>query len=296
MDFPFKNSPTLAKKWGPNNKKHSKPGDRKEKSKEEIAEEQEAGPTGEWAEDGGGIQDQNVKTSAAAQQQEDKPSYLRKIFTMAPATAIKAVSDMPGAALEKHIENKIIGANRLPSAPKVINPFARSLGRASSHAAGLATAPVFFSAMKDVQSKNPEERRKGIAKAMAVAALSGFGKGSIETAAEKGRVLRAGLNRALISLPSAGVALYTSKKTGDTKGSKKYLLGAGIGSVYGAAKGGVEAAANNWSHRMAQPKAFRRAVLGAMAGKGAEGLLAGTLMTGLIHYFTKKPKQVGAKG
>ena len=291
MDFPFRNNQTLAKKWGPGTKKRGKQESGKEKSKEEIAEGQEAGPTGEWAEDGGGIQDQNVKTSSATKQQEDQPSYLRRIFKLAPATAIKAVADMPGAALEKHIENKIIGSHRLPSAPKTINPFSRSLGRSSGHVAGLATAPLFYSGMKDVQSSDSDQRKKGLAKIMTSGAISGFGKGAIETAAEKGSVLRGGLTRALTSVPGGAIAAYTANKTGKTEGKKKYLVGAGIGAATGALKGGVEAAITHRAHRLVNPIGFRKAVLGSMAGKGAEGLLAGTLLTGLVHYFTKKPNK-----
>jgi hypothetical protein len=249
-----------------------------------------------------------VKIAATGSQQEKRRfGYPAAVAASLPYAIGKGVADIPKGMIDKAVESKV----RAPDVPvKWKEIVRRGVGRGSGFAAGAATAPLFFSGLKDIKGgKTKEERRKGYAKLITSGYLYGAGKGGIEAATEKGfrtpegrRLIRKTMGSRGIVAAGAGAltaaaALKSLQKPKDKKErtfAGKYVMPATVGAVAGAGKGLFDEA---WEKdlklsKLKTPKGIRGLAAKA-SGRAAAGALGAVALRELLARFTPKKKRKG---
>lgn len=220
--------------------------------------------------------------------------YLGAMAALAPAVAVKGLVDIPKAGIEGALESKI---RQKPIGLKKI------LGGAGGRyiggtVGGILTAPVFFSGIKDLQSDDRKTRKKGLAKVLVAGSILPAIKGATEAlGGQSGKVGGRAAGRMISNLPAlallaAGAAKGAKEK--DTK--KKYLWGALGGAAGGLAKGIGEVAIEERRLYKADPKAFKRALLGRGMGRTVAGVIGGLALTAVIDKLVPKKKVEAATG
>ncbi len=176
----------------------------------------------------------------------------------------------------------------------------RAVGRLT---AGTATAPLFFSGIKDIKEG---DRKKGYAKVLAASGVYSAGKGGIEAAVDSGknvtrkqllkRMGAIGSTRGLIGLGSGVITAASiaeaQKKSSKLKGKKgkkekgRFLLPAAIGAGVGGVKGGIEG--------LIDPNVAKktlRSVGGSAAGRAASGVIGALAISEIARSLAKKEKK-----
>lgn len=234
----------------------------------------------------------------------EKKTYPAQVLALAPAFAVKSFGELPKGAIEASIEKRLLGdpttaalrharASVLgaPATPR--GAWRRGAGRAMGGVAGLATAPLFFEGLKDLQSDDPNRKRIGAAKVVGSGTLFQFGKGGFEALMEGGRAgsLGGASRKALVNAaPSLMLAYGVTRKKKQEKPS--YLAGAAMGTVGGALKGAIEGGLEGRSLSLNR-NALGRLAAGRAAGRAAAGALGGLVLTGVLDKLVPKEKAAG---
>lgn len=240
----------------------------------------------------------------------DKP-YHKAFVAAAPFAFAQALTEIPKGTADKMVEDLV---------SKKKTRFGQSFtgalkGRASGRAIGrlgigALTAPIFLSGVKDLQSSDPADKRRGMAKVVGVAGIYGGSKGVVEavvegrkmrTSALKGLVRGKGLGRAgtaiLMAVPAAvaaakGIKASRKAKARGETSYKKYLYPGAVGGAAGALKSLPES-----TIRHGMPKSLstlRKLHLGPMAGRAAAGVIGGVALGALVDKFQDSMKKRSA--
>jgi hypothetical protein len=230
-----------------------------------------------------------------AQEKSKKKGYGAAFMATAPLAVAQAVGDFPKGYVDKKVEVAV--AKGLKPAIKA-KAWKVGTGRAVGRlVAGPATAPLFFSGVKDIKDG---DRKKGYAKVLAASGVYAGAKGGIESAVEGGkkatkalspRMKRIAATRGILGLGSgvitAGSIAEAQRKSSKLKGGKadknRFLAPAAIGAGIGGAKGAIEGAMD--------PSVAKtvRGIGGKAAGRAASGVI-GALAISEIARSLSKPK------
>jgi hypothetical protein len=231
----------------------------------------------------------------AEEQSKRKKSYGAAVLATAPAALVQGAADYPKGWADKKVEvavDKGLDAARRTSAWRT--GAGRALGRS---VAGVATAPLFFSGMKDIKDG---EKKKGYAKVIGASGAYSVGKGGIEALVEaakgtsKAKALKhvkdvAGIRGVLGTAggvaTAAGVARSSRKKKGEKDtAAKRFLVPAALGGGIGAAKGGLEAL------YLKGKKSTPRSVAAKASGRATSGVLGALAISEIARSLSKEKK------
>jgi len=243
-----------------------------------------------------------------------KRGYLGTALALSPMAVIKGGVDIPEGMVDKAVEHSIAEKAK-PTLKGLVSKDAirRGLVRGGFHVPfAAATAPIFFSGMKDLKegqrTGDKKQVRRGYAKVLGSGGILGAGKataeGAFETAKGTGRfasiagkgITRAGTNMAF-SLPMImGIAKGEKEREKGKGGMGKYLYPAVGGATSGALKGGIEGAGQNQRLIRAAMKegkgatltALRKHVLAPAGGRAAATAIGGLALGELVHRFSKR--------
>lgn len=240
--------------------------------------------------------DELTKIGRASSEKDRKKGYGAAVVATAPAAIAQAASDYPKGWVDKKVETAV--GQGWKKARKV-NAWKTGAGRAAGRlGAGVATAPVFFSGIKDVREG---EKKRGYAKIVGSSGAFSLGKGGIEAAVEGGknlnraqlmnRIRRVAGTRGLLGTASGvatAIGVARSQK-GDKKDQGSFknrvLKPAAIGTGIGAMKGAIEDVAVRGS------KATRRSVAAGASGRAAAGALGALAISEISRKLAKKDKE-----
>lgn len=230
-----------------------------------------------------------------------KKGYGAAFLATAPMAAAQAAGDFPKGYVDKKVNVAVSkGIKPAIKAKAWKLGTGRAVGRLT---AGTATAPLFFSGIKDIKEG---DRKKGYAKVLAASGVYSAGKGGIEAAVDSGknvtrkqllkRMGAIGSTRGLIGLGSGVITAASiaeaQKKSSKLKGKKgkkekgRFLLPAAIGAGVGGVKGGIEG--------LIDPNVAKktlRSVGGSAAGRAASGVIGALAISEIARSLAKKEKK-----
>lgn len=241
-----------------------------------------------------------------------KRGYLGTALALSPMAVAKGAIDVPEGMLEGAVKHHVSGAaGHALSRPALWEATKLGLTRGGSHVPiAAATAPLFFSGVKDLKSGDKAQRRKGYGKLAASGGILAGGKAATEgiVGAAKGRSraevwqavkgkvgARSGLGVISSLATAAAIAKGEKERSSGKKGVGKYLYPAAIGGIGGGVKGGIEGASESrhllraamTEGRGATLTALRKHVLAPAAGRAAAGVVGGAVLGELVHHFSK---------
>lgn len=227
--------------------------------------------------------------------------YWQTAAALSPMAAIKGAVDLPEGAIDQYVQTRVAGDTKTPALKLMRQSLSgRGAGRALGHVPfAIATAPLYFSGMKDLRSKDPNERKKGYAKVLGSGALLGGGKGAAEAAIESRKQGPAALKKLIgsrfLSRMGTGLAGSVAVARGVVKGEeerdkgvtgiRKYMYPALGGAAAGAWKGAVDGLVEHGVPRTLT--ALRKNVVAPGAGRAAAGAIGGAVLGELVHHFKK---------
>jgi hypothetical protein len=224
---------------------------------------------------------------------EESDSYIRQVGRMAPYMAIKQLSDLPKGAIEKAVEQKVLG-----KPVRVGKVLGSGAGRYGGATIGLATGPLFVDGARKLSDDDPKVRMRGAAQiglassiyAAAKGAGQGLGGGSSLSAA-----MRRAASRTAVNLP---VALTTALAISDSHKKKRgplatAAIGAGAGAVGGGVKGTFEGLLESgMKDRSFRPSPKQLRFIGSRgAARAASGGVGGLVLGGLFGALAKSLKK-----
>jgi hypothetical protein len=245
-----------------------------------------------------------------AAERERKKGYASRVAAAAPFALASAATDVPKGWLDKSVEQAVRGIPKAKRTSPAWTGVGRGLGRLGP---GMATAPVFLSGVKDLQSKDKKERKKGYAKVVGSGLVYGALKGGVESGVEGAagkltkpkllkRVKSVGGTRALMG---AGAGALTAKaiakaaKTGGPRGEirpkkkrsfkDQYLKPALAGAAIGGTKGAFEEAVELGR------KASARGIAAKASGRAAAGAAGVVALSQMVKHLTPKTKTSAAE-
>jgi len=258
-------------------------------------------------------------TKIAAEQERKRLGYGSAMALALPYTAATAAADVPKGYVDKVVEKLIRGAARSKGESSALQAVGRGAGRLG---AGLLTAPVFLSGIKDLKSDDPSRKRRGAAKVvgsgLVFSALKGGGEAAIANLKkDPGQIWKAIKGTAgARSIVGAGAALLTAvtvaKATKDSnkrksdgqsivgKIFKQVVVPGVVGTAAGAGKGAFEEA---WTHTNVLKPLWKgkkvslpsfRGIAAKSGGRAVAGALGAVVMTQAIKHLmpSKKNPQV----
>lgn len=235
---------------------------------------------------------------------EKQKSYLSQLAATAPAFAAKTIlGDVPRSALESVVEQQAAPRFTGGQAPPITASLKsaiknRGYGALKGGAAGLLTAPIFVSGLKDVASDDKKDKAKGYGKILgtgaAFQAVKGYQKGlsrGREMGLSPGRARGMGrsmsLSRAVTKAPGAlGLAYAVSqglkkKKKGDKPDKYQTAKLLGTGALVGGGQSVVDVLADATRRQRSIRKVLgtfgNKARLRALAAPALGGAVAGSL-------------------
>jgi hypothetical protein len=234
--------------------------------------------------------------------------YLPAVAAAAPVFGLKAVvGDLPKGALEYAVENKALGGNRAFGTYLRQGFKGRGAGRALGAGLGILSAPFFVKGTRLLESKNKDDKRRGLAlvagstaglaaaKGFLEAGVEGISSGMNPIAAATSGGMRAGI-RAGYKIPLAlattfGVAAGRSKS--DSSPAMKYLApvaaGAGVGAISRSIEEAAQIAAKGKGLRLTP--ANLRKITAAGLGGAAGGVLGGLVLAKAVDVLSPKEKK-----
>jgi hypothetical protein len=248
----------------------------------------------------------SLETIKVAKEKSKRKGYLGEVAKAAPFAVATAIADVPKGWVDSAVDQAITKVPKELKEPT----WKRAVGRGSGRlVAGLATSPVFLSGIKDLQSKEPDRKKKGMAKVVGSGLVYSTLKGGIEAKIAPGDVAeavgkkarkgnwktvvetagtRGALGVGAAALTAAAVAKATSKpkrRKGAKKPKKKsflkkYVAPAAMGAAIGAGKGGIEGAIKSGRTPLK--------ILGKAGGRAAAGALGATAMAEGVRRFMPK--------
>jgi len=238
-------------------------------------------------------------------------SYLSALAATAPAFTAKALfGDLPKGALESVVQGKL---SKSPNTARQLlsqGLRGRGFGRALGGGVGVLSAPIFLKGLSLVGSKDPSERRKGLAMIGSTSAVYSSQKGFLEgfrsskalgkpSPLAVSRGLTLGATRAAYKTPQAlllglGIAAGRKKSKKSKDETSKYLLPALAGSALGAGSRGIESAVQSsidlrgtGMARAAKLRKILQRALPAAGGGAAGGLFGGLVLAGVVEGATR---------
>lgn len=230
--------------------------------------------------------------------------YLPTLAAAAPVFAAKSIiGDMSKASIEHTVENKLLGSHH--TLARLLSEGARGkgIGRVAGGVLGVATAPAFIRGTQLLQSKDKNDKLKGlgviggatVGYAGAKGFLENFAKAkqlgmSPAAAASKGLLLaavRSGYKLPLALTTAWSVAQGRKKDREGGGGVGKFVLPLATGAGAGAVSRAIEEAAEQATHKGMSNAMRTRRLLAAGGGGAVGGALGGLLLAGAVDATSR---------
>jgi hypothetical protein len=259
-------------------------------------------------------------TKIAAQQDGQRQSYADAMAKAAPYALVTGVADVPKGFVDKAVEKLIRGSAKSKGESALLTAVGRGGARLG---AGLLTAPVFLSGIKDLKSDEKERKVRGAAKVvgsgLVYSALKGGGEAAVgNLMKDPKQIWRAVKNTAgARSIVGAGAALLTAysaaKATKDSKDRmergdsvvgkiiRQGIIPAAVGTAAGAGKGAFEEVWDKaevlkplWRGKKIKVPSIR-GVVSKAGGRAASGALGALVLTHAVKHLMPSKKNPNVK-
>ena len=257
-------------------------------------------------------------TKIAAQSEGERQSYADAMAKALPYAAVTAAADVPKGFVDKSVEKLIRGKAKSKGESAALTAIGRGGARLG---AGVLTAPVFLSGIKDLRSDDRDRKIRGAARVvgsgLVYSALKGGGEAAVgnlmkdpsqiwkaikNTAGARGIV---GSGAALLTAYTAAKA--TKKTDSDRKQSvvekiiRQGIIPAAVGAATGAGKGAFEEVWDKsevfkplWKGKKIKTPSIR-GVAAKAGGRAAQGVLGALVLTHAVKHLLPSKKNPKVK-
>jgi hypothetical protein len=259
-------------------------------------------------------------TKIAVERERERRGYLSAMAKAVPYASVTALADVPKGFLDKSVEKLIRGKAKSKGESALLTAVGRGSARLG---AGLLTAPVFLSGIKDLRSDDRREKARGAAKVvgsgLVYSAMKGGGEAAVGNLMKDPKEIWKAIKgtAGARSIVGAGAALLTAYTVASaTKDSKKRkgegqsivgkiirqgIIPATVGLATGAGKGAFEevwtktdVAKPLWKGTKVKLPTFR-GVAAKGGGRAAQGVLGALVMTQAVKYLLPSKKNPKVK-